>query len=132
MGSNHSATGLADCDREAWSDWLGFCEQLGKPIFPSATSNAGEAATRAQILVFVAYTTARLSATADAALAKVQAIGRQLEQRGHPNYCFGAVNDVVPCWQSHGSQSVAALRDHPNHCFGAVNHVVPCWQSHGA
>ena len=88
MGAKHPVAGPTNYDHEAWSDWLGFCGQLGKPIFPSAASNSDEAATRAQILVFVAYSTAQLSATADVALVKVQAVGRQLELRDHPNHCF--------------------------------------------
>ena len=62
MSAKHPAAGPADYDHEAWSDWLGLCEQLGKAIFPSAASNSDDAATGAQILVFVAYSTAQLSA----------------------------------------------------------------------
>jgi hypothetical protein len=89
MGAKHPTAGPTNYDHEAWSDWLGFCGHLGKPIFPSDASDSDEAATRAQILAFIAYSTAQLSATADAALAKVQAVGRQLELRDHPNHCFG-------------------------------------------
>ena len=80
----------ADSDLKAWSDWLEFCGQLSRPIFPSAASSNGAAATRAQILAFVAYTTAQLAVSSGVALARVQAVGRQLELRDRPNPCFDA------------------------------------------
>ena len=98
MGAKHPTAGPADCDQRAWSDWLNFCEQLGRQIFPSAASESDEAATRAQILAVVAYSTAQLSVTADVALTKVQTVGRQLEQRDHPNHCFGSGSQsATPC-----------------------------------
>ena len=110
VGAKHQPVASADYDYEAWSDWLSFCEQPGRPIFPSAASESDEAATRAQILAFVLYSTAQLSADSDTALAKVQAVGRQLEQRDHPNHCFGSGSkpQVLSQFKYIGSESVSA------------------------
>ena len=90
MGAKHPTAVPVDRDHEAWTDWLSFCEQLSRPIFPTAASKSDETATRVQILAFVTYSTAQLSANAETALTRVQAIGRQLEQCDHPNHCFGS------------------------------------------
>ena len=113
VDAKHPVVGPAGCDYEAWSDWLSFCEQPGRPIFPSAASKSDGTATRAQILAFVVYSTAQLSTTPDTALAKVQAVGRQLEQRDHPNHCFGSGSklQVLSEFQYISSES-ASTSDH--------------------
>ena len=66
----------------------------------------------AQILAFVVCSTAQLSATPDPALAKVQAVGRQLEQRDHPNHCFdsGPKLQALSQFKYISSESVSASR----------------------
>ena len=60
----------------------------------------------------VVYSTAQLSATPEAALTKVQAVGRQLKQRDHPNHCFGSGSrlQALPQFKYISSESVSASR----------------------